>query len=359
MIDEIIREHDDTGPALASRYRVDSLFQNGRAVDNLDLVRHRVVGADRTVRLRQLFPSIDTKDFSPACFPGDHAFVLLTVTSFFWYVGRRRDALVASLLAAVFLLPRLVGGAHWASDVVVGSGTAALLAGSWAFATPWCHRFATLIHPLVCAMMSLVPHRLRIPEATQMPAEDEGLELLLRPAEADAALSRKATAEVIDLVAIFPHGAQSYSLAQPADLVDISINLAVLRLSAGELFLEASYRFFNELESVPLQQSVAALARAFSLSLEPVVGYPGWQPDFDSALLAQGVALHEKLFGQRPAIKAIHAGLECGILKSKRPNTDILSFGPTIRGAHSPSERLQIDTVPPFWLMLTELLAQM
>jgi dipeptidase D len=60
-----------------------------------------------------------------------------------------------------------------------------------------------------------------------------------------------------------------------------------------------------------------------------------------------------------PGIKAIHAGLECGILKSKKPNTDILSFGPTIRGAHSPSERLQIATVDPFWLMLTELLAEM
>jgi len=93
--------------------------------------------------------------------------------------------------------------------------------------------------------------------------------------------------------------------------------------------------------------------------MTPVVGYPGWQPDFDSPLLAQASALHERLFGHVPAVKAIHAGLECGILKSVRPDTDILSFGPTIRGAHSPTERLQIDTVAPFWQLLTELLAQM
>jgi dipeptidase D len=89
------------------------------------------------------------------------------------------------------------------------------------------------------------------------------------------------------------------------------------------------------------------------------VAYPGWQPDFDSPLLARASALHERLFGLRPAVKAIHAGLECGILKGKKPDMDILSFGPTIRGAHSPTERLQIDTVPPFWQFLTALLAEL
>ncbi|MEH6570270.1 MAG: aminoacyl-histidine dipeptidase, partial [Halioglobus sp.] len=167
------------------------------------------------------------------------------------------------------------------------------------------------------------------------------------------------SAQILDLIAIFPHGAQSYNLEQPADLVDISTNLAMLRLGRGELFMEASFRFFNEQQSLPVQRSVEALARAFELTVKPVVGYPGWQPDFNSALLAQAVALHEQLFDCTPAIKAIHAGLECGILKSKKPKTDILSFGPTIRGAHSPTERLQISTVAPFWKMLSELLAQM
>ncbi len=102
-----------------------------------------------------------------------------------------------------------------------------------------------------------------------------------------------------------------------------------------------------------------ALARAYALDVKTVVGYPGWQPDLDSPLLAQGRALHEQLFGVAPAVKAIHAGLECGILKGKKPDLDILSFGPTIRGAHSPTERLQIDTVTPFWQFLTALLAQM
>ena len=192
-----------------------------------------------------------------------------------------------------------------------------------------------------------------------LPAADTGVELSLQPGRLESALGADDSATLLQLVAAFPHGAQAYNLEQPADLVDVSINLAILRLEQGALFLEASYRFFNESQSLPLQQSVLALATVFGLGVKPVVGYPGWQPDFDSPLLALASDLHEQLFSFRPAVKAIHAGLECGILKSKKPDTDILSFGPTIRGAHSPSERLEVATVGPFWQFLTALLERM
>jgi dipeptidase D len=192
-----------------------------------------------------------------------------------------------------------------------------------------------------------------------LPAADAGLSLTLQTQPVPSVLTAGAQQLVQDLVALFPHGALAYSRVQPAELVDLSANLAQLRLADGEMFLEGSYRFFNEEETVGLQQAVAALARQFDLSLEAVPGYPGWQPDYDSPLLARAKALHETLFGSAPAVKAIHAGLECGILKSKMPEVDMLSFGPTIRGAHSPTERLRVDTVGPFWTLLTELLAQL
>jgi dipeptidase D len=172
-------------------------------------------------------------------------------------------------------------------------------------------------------------------------------------------LSAADSAALLDLLAVFPHGVQAYNLALGAELVDLSINLAMVKLQQGAFFMESSFRFFNAQQSLPLQQSVMALARAYQLSVQQVVGYPGWQPDMHSPLLAQARALHEQMFGVAPAVKAIHAGLECGILKGKKPDLDILSFGPTIRGAHSPTERLQIDTVKPFWQFLTALLAQM
>ena len=192
-----------------------------------------------------------------------------------------------------------------------------------------------------------------------LPAADNGLELSLNTADNTGVLSVADSNKIIQLITMFPHGAQSYNLEQPADLVDLSINLANIRLAEGELFLESSYRFFNDTQSIPLQQSVLALAELFDLAVNLSVGYPGWQPDFSSPLLAQASALHKTMFGSDPAVKAIHAGLECGILKSKKPDVDILSFGPSIRGAHSPTERVLIETVPPFWQFLTKLLAQM
>ncbi|RLQ20965.1 beta-Ala-His dipeptidase [Seongchinamella sediminis] len=201
--------------------------------------------------------------------------------------------------------------------------------------------------------------RLRQQWLAYLPPADHGVELELAAARLDTALDPVDSLRVLDLVSLFPHGAQAYSLEQPADLVDLSINLAVVRLDGGELFIESSYRFFNPDQSLPLQHSVLALARAYDLEVSSNAGYPGWQPDFSSPLLEQGCELHQRMFGERPAIKAIHAGLECGILKSKKPDVDILSFGPTIRGAHSPSERLRIDTVEPFWQFLKQLLAEL
>lgn len=192
-----------------------------------------------------------------------------------------------------------------------------------------------------------------------LPAADQELAFELRATPAAEVLSMPDTTALLGLLAAFPHGVQAYNLALGSALVDLSINLAIARLAGGAFLLESSYRFFNADQSLPLQHAVLALARAFDLDVKTVVGYPGWQPDLDSPLLAQGRALHEQLFGAAPAVKAIHAGLECGILKGKKPDVDILSFGPTIRGAHSPTERLQIDTVKPFWQFLTALLAQM
>ena len=192
-----------------------------------------------------------------------------------------------------------------------------------------------------------------------LPEADRELTLALREADAEPVLSARDTLQVLDILRAFPHGVQAYNQAFCSDMVDVSINLAVAQLQRGEFLMESSYRFFNEDQSLPLQQSVLALARTFGLSVEPIVGYPGWQPDMDSPLLAQAAALYTRLFGSVAAVKAIHAGLECGILKGKKEDLDILSFGPTIRGAHSPTERLQIDTVEPFWLFLRELLAEL
>ena len=85
-------------------------------------------------------------------------------------------------------------------------------------------------------------------------------------------------------------------------------------------------------------------------------GYPGWQPNMDSPIMKIACDAYEELYGIRPAIKAIHAGLECGLFKSVNPELDMVSFGPTLQGVHSPSERMNIPAVERFWQQLRRIL---
>jgi dipeptidase D len=85
-------------------------------------------------------------------------------------------------------------------------------------------------------------------------------------------------------------------------------------------------------------------------------GYPGWTPNPDSKILETTAASYKKLFGIKPVVRSIHAGLECGLFLEKYPNLDMVSFGPTIKGAHSPDERLNIETTGKFWKHLVDVL---
>jgi dipeptidase D len=88
-------------------------------------------------------------------------------------------------------------------------------------------------------------------------------------------------------------------------------------------------------------------------------GYPGWKPNVSSPILGVAKGVHAELFGHEPEVKAIHAGLECGIIGEKFPDMDTISFGPTIRNAHSPDECVNVPSVQNFWRYLTALLPRM
>ncbi len=85
-------------------------------------------------------------------------------------------------------------------------------------------------------------------------------------------------------------------------------------------------------------------------------GYPGWEPDMDSEILAVTTKAYEKLFNEEAEVLVIHAGLECGIIGEKYPGMDMISYGPEIKGAHSPDERIEISSVERFWDLTLEVL---
>jgi dipeptidase D len=101
------------------------------------------------------------------------------------------------------------------------------------------------------------------------------------------------------------------------------------------------------------------IASVFELAGADIVfegAYPGWKPNMDSAILKVMSNVYNTNWNKIPEIKAIHAGLECGILGGAYPNLDMISFGPTIRYPHSPDEKVKIDTVDMFWKFLVQVL---
>jgi dipeptidase D len=87
-------------------------------------------------------------------------------------------------------------------------------------------------------------------------------------------------------------------------------------------------------------------------------GYPGWTPNPNSEILNLTTGVYTGLFGEEPLVRAIHAGLECGLILEKYPELDMLSFGPTIKGAHTPGERIHIESTEKFWKLLLEVLGR-
>lgn len=161
---------------------------------------------------------------------------------------------------------------------------------------------------------------------------------------------------VLGFLQAFPHGAHAYDLASNKELVSLSNNLAISLLVRGQFYLQSSLRFFDRGECVALENQIVALAKGFSVNYEKNGEYPSWKPVRENKLLDLVAGKYEALFNKKAKVTAIHAGLECGILRDKIGPIDAVSFGPTIMGAHSPQERVHIPSVETFWKLLKEVL---
>lgn len=129
-------------------------------------------------------------------------------------------------------------------------------------------------------------------------------------------------------------------------LVETSSNLASIRTEKGLIRIVTSQRSSVESAKLAVRQAVASCFELAGAHVESNDGYPGWTPNPDSELLKVAVSAYRELFGKEPQVKAIHAGLECGLFLDTYPDLDMISVGPTLRGVHSPSERLELATVP-------------
>jgi dipeptidase D len=140
------------------------------------------------------------------------------------------------------------------------------------------------------------------------------------------------------------------------ELVETSNNIARVIINEGKVKIGCLTRSSVESSKMDLAMMLRATFELIGCEVELSGDYPGWAPDMDSSILKVLRTLYEKLYNEKPHVAACHAGLECGILGTNYPNMEMISFGPNIKGAHSPDERAQISSVQKFWIFVLEIL---
>jgi dipeptidase D len=170
-------------------------------------------------------------------------------------------------------------------------------------------------------------------------------------APADAAL-------VAGLLSTLHHGVLEMSPDIPG-LVQTSTNLAIVSAADGYATIETSQRSSIESSKLEAGRMVTTILQLAGFEVERAGGYPGWKPEPTSDIVRTAQKAHREILGTTPELVAMHAGLECGVIGEKHPGMQMISFGPHIVDVHSPSERLKISSVEPFWRFLKGLLERL
>jgi dipeptidase D len=160
---------------------------------------------------------------------------------------------------------------------------------------------------------------------------------------------------LLNLVYAIPSGAVRM-IADKPDVVETSNNLSIVKSDGKQVEITCLLRSSVDSAKDDLASAVVATCELAGATIELSGSYPGWKPDFDSAILKTMKDVYQKMYGKPAVVKVIHAGLECGIFGRNYPDMDYISFGPTIEHPHSPGERVNIPSVGKFWEFLVETL---
>jgi dipeptidase D len=152
-----------------------------------------------------------------------------------------------------------------------------------------------------------------------------------------------------------PHGVIKMSADIPG-LVETSTNVAVIATAKNTITMATSQRSSVDSEKQEIIHGVTSIFELGGAAVSGSDGYPGWKPNLNSDILNIAKATYQQLYGKEPAVKAIHAGLECGIIGERMSGMDMISIGPTLEGVHSPDEKIYIDTVEKYWNFLLAIL---
>ena len=193
----------------------------------------------------------------------------------------------------------------------------------------------------------------------ELAVTEPNLEITLKKVDLpDFVINRSVQRKLLNALYAVPHGVHAMSMEMPG-LVETSTNLASVKFKGkNKIVIETSQRSSVESGKDDIAQMVESVFLLAGAKVKHSSGYPGWKPNTNSEILKISEASYLKLFNTKPEVKAIHAGLECGLFLEKYPDFDMISFGPTIKGAHSPDERMNIPTVVKFWDLLVDILQE-
>lgn len=185
---------------------------------------------------------------------------------------------------------------------------------------------------------------------------DDGLRIELTPTAVDRLLAVDDQAVWLTSLAAAPHGVRHWS-PHFAGVVETSNNLGMVGISPLAGGCNFLVRSLVDSGSSALADEIVDLFAKAGMLAEKADQYPGWAPNPGSPLLALCQSVYRQQFGGESRVQVIHAGLECGLIAARYPELDMVSFGPTIRGAHAPGERVEIESVARCWQLLTAILA--
>ncbi len=188
---------------------------------------------------------------------------------------------------------------------------------------------------------------------------EKGMSIVAEKADTpEYLIDKKSQYDLLHALQACWHGVFSMSSAITG-LVETSTNLASIKFDdKNKIIITTSQRSSIDSAKRNMAQTVASAFELTGAKVRFGSGYPGWAPNPDSEVLKISAQAYTTLFNTEAKIKAIHAGLECGLFLEKYPDMDMISIGPTVKGAHSPDERLEIESVQKFWDLLVEILAK-
>ena len=184
---------------------------------------------------------------------------------------------------------------------------------------------------------------------------EPNLKITLGEAAIQPVIDEETQSALLAALVGLPNGVLAMSQTMKG-LVETSTNLASVKFVDGKIVVTTSQRSSVERAKRDAMHSIEAVLELAGATVEHSDGYPGWTPNPSSSLLNSTIESYKGLFGVEPKVRAIHAGLECGLFLEKYPHLEMVSFGPTLRGVHSPDERLEIETVDKFWQLLLDVL---